>query len=376
MVQISAGFDSGNIKVLDENDPGNIRLEIKKDHNSDFYQWFHFRLSGARDQKVNMRIENAGGSAYAKGWEGYQAVASYDRQYWFRVDSDFDGKALEIEMTPEYDSVWLAYFAPFSHEQHQNLLAEVQAADGVALQQLGQTLDGRDLDLLHFSATGSDKPKTLWVIARQHPGESMAEWWMEGFLARLADATDPVVREIRQRAELFVVPNMNPDGSARGHLRTNASGANLNREWQTPTMERSPEVFLVREKMQATGADFCLDVHGDEALPYNFIAGAEGTPSWSESRAAHLKTFMESYAAINPDFQTKVGYPVSAPGTADMTMCTNWTAEAFSCLSMTLEMPFKDTIETPDVEQGWSPERCRHLGASMVDAIWANFKDF
>ena len=38
------------------------------------------------------------------------------------------------------------------------------------------------------------------------------------------------------------MPNVNPDGSIRGHLRTNATGANLNREWQDPTLERSPEV--------------------------------------------------------------------------------------------------------------------------------------
>ena len=37
------------------------------------------------------------------------------------------------------------------------------------------------------------------------------------------------------------VPNMNPDGSWRGHLRTNASGANLNREWADPTPHASPE---------------------------------------------------------------------------------------------------------------------------------------
>ena len=28
---------------------------------------------------------------------------------------------------------------------------------------------------------------------------------------------------------------MNPDGSVRGNLRTNAAGANLNREWMTPS---------------------------------------------------------------------------------------------------------------------------------------------
>ena len=42
------------------------------------------------------------------------------------------------------------------------------------------------------------------------------------------------------------VPNMNPDGSYRGHLRTNAKGANLNREWKKPTQEYSPEASLAR----------------------------------------------------------------------------------------------------------------------------------
>ena len=31
--------------------------------------------------------------------------------------------------------------------------------------------------------------------------------------------------------------------------------------------------------------------------------------------------------------------------------------EEFGCLAMTLEMPFKDTVDTPDPVKGWSPER-------------------
>ena len=42
---------------------------------------------------------------------------------------------------------------------------------------------------------------------------------------------------------------MNPDGSRRGHLRTNAVGANLNREWHAPSAEKSPEVLCVRNAM-------------------------------------------------------------------------------------------------------------------------------
>ena len=39
------------------------------------------------------------------------------------------------------------------------------------------------------------------------------------------------LQELLAKATFHVVPNMNPDGSVRGYLRTNSSGANLNREW-------------------------------------------------------------------------------------------------------------------------------------------------
>jgi murein tripeptide amidase MpaA len=38
---------------------------------------------------------------------------------------------------------------------------------------------------------------------------------------------------------------------------------------------------------------------------------------------------------------------------------------------MTLEMPFKDNADLPDSEHGWSPERCRKLGAANLDAMLA-----
>ncbi|MEO1189294.1 MAG: M14-type cytosolic carboxypeptidase, partial [Pseudomonadota bacterium] len=75
---ISSAFDSGNIVVKDASNPMNVRLEIAKDHQSDFYQWFHFRVSGEKSQKIRLVIENAGGAAYPKGWENYQAVVSDD----------------------------------------------------------------------------------------------------------------------------------------------------------------------------------------------------------------------------------------------------------------------------------------------------------
>jgi murein tripeptide amidase MpaA len=368
-MHIGSNFDSGNIVLLDASAPEDIRLEIRKDNASDFYQWFHFRLSGARGTDCALRIMNAAGSAYPGGWKDYRACASYDRRDWFRVPADYDGGVLTIRHRPERDAVWYAYFAPYSMERHARLVAAAQMSPLVSLDVAGTTLDGQDLDLLHIGEPAGAK-RQCWVVARQHPGETMAEWWMEGFIRRLLDPADPVSREVLKRATFHVVPNINPDGSRRGHLRTNAAGANLNREWKDPTEDRSPEVFAIRNAMIATGVDFCLDVHGDETLPYNFLASTTGIPSLTDRQVGLHRNYAAALQRANPDFQTVHGYPANQPGKANLSMCSNHVAERFGCLAMTLEMPFKDNALAPDPRAGWSPARCRALGMANVNAIY------
>ncbi len=364
-ISISAGFDSGNIIVRHINGADDIALEIRRDAHSDFYQWFHFRLNGAAGEDCVLRIVNAAGAAYPGGWENYRACISHDRHDWTRTDSSYADGVLTIRVRPEADSVWIAYFAPYSMERHHDLIAEATSAPGVRLEILGQTLDGRDLDCLHIG----EGPLQCWLIARQHPGESMAEWWMEGALERLLDPSDPVARQLRAAATLHIVPNMNPDGSYRGHLRTNAAGANLNREWAAPTLERSPEVYHVLNAMVATGVDFTLDVHGDEALPYNFIAGFDGIPSLTPRLTGLQADYEARLERLSPDFQTKIGYPAAPPGKANMTMSTNAIAERFDCLAMTLEMPFKDNANLPEPVAGWSPDRSKLLARDCLAAL-------
>ncbi|MCA9657006.1 MAG: hypothetical protein KC486_01565 [Myxococcales bacterium] len=369
-MKITSAFDGGNIEVVAADQPDNVRLNIRVDNASDHFQWFYFRVSGARGEALRMRLENAGKASFTDGWVGYQAVASYDRQRWFRVPTQYEDQILTIAHTPDADAVYYAYFAPYSQERHADLVARAQLADGVRLEVLGSSCDGRDIDLLVVGEPSEDK-RAYWIIARQHPGETMAEWLIDGLLERLLDPEDPVARKLRADAVFYVVPCMNPDGAFRGHLRVNAKGANLNREWLEPTMERSPEVFLVRERMEATGVDFFLDVHGDEGLPYNFVAGPDGVTSVTERLAKLEDDFQAALRQASPDFQSEHGYPKAEPGEANMTMATNYIADAFGCLSMTLEQPFKDAANNPLPAVGWSPARCRKLGVAILDALYA-----
>lgn len=365
---VSSRFDSGNIDVVAADEPSDIRLRIRRDVGDRHAQWFHFQLCNARDRACRMTIENAGEMSYPSGFEDYQAAASVDGETWFRVPTSFDGTHLVIEHTPDTDQVSYAYFAPYSFERHQWLVATASDAPNVRSEVLCATPDGRPLTLLTVGETGEDRIP-VWITARQHPGETMAEWWIEGFLERLLDPEDGASRELLERAVIYVVPNMNPDGSVRGHLRVNAHGVNLNRAWRDPDETDSPEVFHVRAKMHETGVAFALDVHGDEGLPYNFIAGGEGVPRWDDSMQSDLDAFKALLADLSPDFQVEHGYDVDPPGSADLRKCTDYVVETFGCLAMTLEMPFKDAANHPMPEIGWSPGRSAKLGAIFVDAI-------
>ena len=374
-LHISTAFDSGAIEVLSLADPANIELNIRRDNASEFAQWFHFCLHGAAGVSVTLRFLNAGHSAYPKGWEGYRVLASHDRQHWFRIDTQYDGAVMSARLTPESNSVYFAYFEPYSWERHLDLLGRAAQSAHVQLERLGATLDGRDMTLLRITdADGGPALETrrkVWLIARQHPGETMAEWFVEGFLERLLDADDPVSRVLLQRCVFHVLPHMNPDGAVRGNLRTNAAGANLNREWQTPSMEKSPEVFLVRQKMLEVGVDLCLDAHGDEALPWNFVAGTEGNPGYTPRIEALEQAFKAAWKAVCPDFQTRQGYGSVDPGQANLSLATNWIGQNFDCLAFTIEMPFKDNADLPDETTGWSAERSKKLGASALLPVLA-----
>jgi murein tripeptide amidase MpaA len=83
-IKISQNFDSGAIEVLRADSAAAIELNLRKDSHADIHQWFHFRVQGARPE-ADYALPERRQATYAKGYEDYQAVASYDTENWFRV---------------------------------------------------------------------------------------------------------------------------------------------------------------------------------------------------------------------------------------------------------------------------------------------------
>ncbi|MGI4982545.1 MAG: M14 family metallopeptidase [Janthinobacterium lividum] len=405
-LHITSRFDSGAIDVVDATRADDIRLRIRADSAADFAQWFHFRVSGAQGVAARYTFENAGQSAYPGGWEDYTVAASYDTVDWFRVETTrYDGQTMVMHHTAAHDVVYYAYFEPYGEARRLALVGEVLAGGKARASDIGRSCEGRPMTVLTFGVSAGMPETTagpsaetasgaapaaapgapsearpaapakarIWIIARQHPGETMAEWFVEGMVRRLAGlgdwAGDPIARLLCARAEIRLVPNMNPDGSALGNLRTNAAGVNLNREWMTPDAVRSPEVLAVREAIAASGVDLFFDIHGDEVLPYNFVAGSEMLPDFTAAQRRTQDRFIALFKAASPEFQDVHGYSNDRYQEDALTLASKYIAHTYGCLSLTLEMPFKDNADQPAPRTGWDGARSAALGAAMCQAI-------
>lgn len=376
-ISVGGNIPGGQVEVVNSSDPSDIRLRLTLDAGREFRGHFYFRTTGARGIACKFSLLNAGATLATRlpgrdevenAFTNTGPVASYDRVHWFRLASTFDSQVYSFRHTPAYDICHYARWAPYGMDRLLDLLARLQLSSRIRIRTIGRSVQGADIDLVTIGTPGPGKLK-VWVIAGQHPSETQSSFFLEGFLARMVDPNDAVATSILERAVVNVAPNINPDGTMQGLARSNAIGVNLNREWTAPSQERSPEVKCVRDLMEATGVDFCIDCHADAELRCNFLGGPLEIPSRSSRLKGLFHQFEDGWAGVSPEYERGHPYPGGSPQHADLSMAWNWIAERFDCLSVLLEQPFKDTSWRQDAEHGWSPQRATAFGASFVTAL-------
>lgn len=127
---------------------------------------------------------------------------------------------------------------------------EARAAEAAALAarvrgelvEYGASVEGRPLVAVRVPSASKGAPRLL-CSANIHGVEFIAGRVALGLLRALADG-DPRVVALRERAELWVIPSLNPDGYARtfaeggrgvvARLRGNSRGVDLNRNFPRP----------------------------------------------------------------------------------------------------------------------------------------------
>jgi murein tripeptide amidase MpaA len=353
---------SERIEVRRLEDEGPIELAIPTDTAADVRQWFAFSVESDGPEEREVVVVNAGEVTYPGAWEGYDVhVLRAGRRTWSRLSTAFEDGVVRFVHRAEGEVTRYAYFAPYSVERAERLVLQVAGAPGVHHDVIGKTLLGRPIRRVVIGDPSADF--RVWVVARQHPGETPAGWAAEGLL-RAASASP----HLFERLCLHVVPLANPDGAAAGNMRTNAAGIDLNRSWEAPSEQASPESLHVLRAIERSGVDLFLDLHADETCTHAFPSLCEGNPGYTERLAELEAAFVAALADASPDFVIDPFYDLDAPGAANLGIAANLVGERFGCPAATLELPIKPSGDER-VAPGFSPTRARRLGASIVGAL-------
>jgi len=125
---------------------------------------------------------------------------------------------------------------------------------------LGKSAGGKkDLWLVRVADPAQNPARNfrLLVLCRQHGDEPASTEAALSMIHRVASGSDPLLRRSLDHVALYMVPMVNPDG-AEVNARSNAAGADLNRDWG---IFHQPETRAVANAAKLLHPNIVIDAH-------------------------------------------------------------------------------------------------------------------
>jgi len=206
--------------------------------------WFYFRLTANaahRERPLRLVLKHSANMLGANQSENVRPVVRTPDADWQRLPAGEarelpDGR-FEVEWRTESVTDWteVAFCYPYASGHVQELLSEVGGAwnaDTVGISQAGRALARLSND---YGETDGDRPG-LYLVGRQHSGETPGSWVLDGLLRAAAElgADAPLI---------WAVPLSNVDGVEQGDYGKDNFPYDLNRAWGQPPMRHETLVI-------------------------------------------------------------------------------------------------------------------------------------
>ena len=297
---VSADFEGGSIGKISQVAPGHFRLgvigETDQSGRNRQASWYYFRIDNAPRTEMRFDLVDLPGEYNFQKNNGPLSdktppVISYDGKEWTHVtDLTYDPKEpkLQIRVVPTASRFWLAHTPPYTNEHLVRLRKEVNGHRGTKEEIIGKTPQSRPMYL--WSIGNPAARKTVWLMFRQHSWESGSSWVGEGLIRTLLSDD-----ALRSRILWKIIPMCDPDGVARGGVRFNHKGYDLNRNWDVEDPESMPQITVQRKAIanwirSGNKIDLFLSLHNTETSEY-----LEGPPAGDTNPA--VKSLAERFFA-------------------------------------------------------------------------------
>lgn len=332
-ITVSADFEAGSVGKVEHVSPTHIRCavlgESDQDRRNRQASWYYFRLDGLPASEVILELTDLVGEYnYKPGTHPVSArtrpVYSYDQRTWRhfsdrQVEWDEPQKWLRLRFRPHRGRMWIAHVPPYTTADLRRLLGQLRGHPHLRTKVAGKTVQGRDLLLLTIANPARTARKCIWLMFRQHAWEAPTSHVCEGAL-RFLLSRDAEAARLRDRMVWKIIPMADPDGVARGGVRFNVHGYDLNRNWDAVDPAKMPEIAAQRGAIfewldSGRRIDLFMAFHNTENA--EFIEGpVEGDADFRRlaERALRLLSETTTFHATRPLRASGVSTAPEKPG--------------------------------------------------------------
>jgi hypothetical protein len=341
---VRAEFEGGSIGQATFVAPGHLRFYAAAG-TSPRPLWFHFAVEGVTLPALRCDLVNADECfGPRRDWANVRPVFSADGRNWERLV-----RAEYVEETPDLGyfsftvpivgpSTQVAYCYPYTTEDLRRALNSVPDRRGLLVDELCRSSEDRTVAYLRFG-NHTDPERNVWILARQHAGETPASYVVEGLIQWFCRLDPPVLESLADTA-FHLVPMVDVDGVVHGRYGKDQRPVDYNRDWREhPTLpEIKALVAAMRETQDRASLAVVVDIHAPhhgDAECYLFGSDFEHAPAVS----AMQSRFVKRLAAVSPesvDFREDAvrGNP-NPPGSA-----REFLRQAFDVPVLTLEVSY------------------------------------
>jgi len=292
-------------------DPGEINCSA----------WYAFRITPARRSRITIEL------GYETCGHRYWPKTSTDGVTWTPVSQDrvqISGERGErtarISLRLGDEPLFVAGQEILPPSVYDAWLDGMEDRAFIARSMLGQSAQGRDIEMVRMAAPDAVTRETVVLVGRQHPPEVTGAFAMFSFVDTLAEDS-ALARAYRARFETLIVPLLNPDGVVNGHWRHNTGGVDLNRDWGPFTQ---PETRLMQGLLDTVEVDpvrdlrVLIDFHSTNRDVFYTIP--DDLPTDPE---LFTRKWLDRYQERMPDYEVErearhdVGRPISKAYTYD-----------------------------------------------------------
>lgn len=284
-IKIKTDFEGGKLGTLGKVSPTHWRCAVAGESDSQNRNrqasWYYFRVENAKGKNLTLDLTDLVGEYnYKPGSHAITSetrpVVSYDNATWRHltneeVEWNEEKIELTIKLKPEKNTLWVAHQPPYTTAHLSKLLQSYQNNPNLTTRSVGQTPKGQPIPLLTITNAQipTEKKKVLWLMARQHAWEAGTSWVMEGIIKHLLENNEG--KKMLDKVVFQLIPMA--DGVARGGVRFNQFGHDLNRNWDLVKPEEMPEIEAEKKAIvdwltRGNHIDFFLTIHNTEMADY------------------------------------------------------------------------------------------------------------